>query len=73
MYRGTSLITKRPPPQDPPRSLGIGVRWGPMGGSFLMSEVPLKTFESLQSRLKGLRGSVSRVRKKKTKRASPDC
>ena len=23
-YRGTSLIRKRPPPQDPPRTLGIG-------------------------------------------------
>ena len=25
-YRGTSLIRKRPPPQDPPRTVGIGLR-----------------------------------------------
>ena len=25
-YRGTSLIRKRPPPWDPPRTLGIGLR-----------------------------------------------
>jgi len=25
-YRGTSLIRKRPPPKDPPRTLGIGLR-----------------------------------------------
>jgi len=25
-YRGTSPIRKRPPPEDPPRTLGIGLR-----------------------------------------------
>ena len=25
-YRGTSLIRKRPPPEDHPRTLGIGLR-----------------------------------------------
>jgi len=25
-YRGTSLIRTRTPPQDPPRTLGIGLR-----------------------------------------------
>ena len=32
---------KYPPPQDPPRTLGIGLRYGPRGERFLMSEVPL--------------------------------
>ena len=40
-YRDTSLIRKHPPPQDYPRTLGIGVRQGPRGGRFLTSEVPL--------------------------------
>ena len=40
-YRDTSLIRKRPPSQDPPRTLGIGLRWGPRGVRFLMSEVTL--------------------------------
>ena len=40
-YRGTSPIRKRPPPLDPPRNLGIGLRLGPKGWHFLMSEVPL--------------------------------
>ena len=39
-YRGTSLIRNRPPPQDPPRTLGIGLRYGPRGVRFLVSEVP---------------------------------
>ena len=34
-YRGTSLIRKRPPPSDPPRTLGIGLRLGPGGGGVL--------------------------------------
>ena len=25
-YRGTSLIKKRPPPKDPPMTIGIGLR-----------------------------------------------
>ena len=25
-YMGTSLIRKRPPPYDPPRTMGIGLR-----------------------------------------------
>ena len=33
-YRGTSPIT-------PPRTLNIGLRQGPGGGRFIMSEVPL--------------------------------
>ena len=41
MYRGTSPIRKRPPSQDPPRTLGIGIRQGPKGLRFLVSEVPL--------------------------------
>ena len=38
-YRGTSPMRKRPPPSDPPRALGIGLRWGPRGVRFLVSEV----------------------------------
>ena len=30
-YRVTSPIRKRPPPYDPPRTLGIGLLWGPRG------------------------------------------
>ena len=26
LYRGTSLIRKLPPPYDPPRTVGIGLR-----------------------------------------------
>ena len=33
-YRGTSLIRKRPLPQDHHRTLGIGLRKGPRGGVF---------------------------------------
>ena len=40
-YRGTSLIRKRPPPQDPPRTLGIGLRQGSTGWRFLVSKVAL--------------------------------
>ena len=40
-YRGTSPIRKRPPPYDPPSTLGTGLRLGPRGGRFHMSEVPL--------------------------------
>jgi hypothetical protein len=39
--RGASLIRKRLPPCDPPTTLGIGLRQGPSGLRFLMSEVPL--------------------------------
>ena len=39
--RGTSLIRNSPPPQDPPRTLGIGLLKGPKGRMFLMSAVPL--------------------------------
>ena len=40
-YKGISLTKQRPPLQDPPRPLGIGLRQGPRGVVFLMSEVPL--------------------------------
>ena len=30
-YRGASLMRKRSPPKDPPRTLGIGLRQGPRG------------------------------------------
>jgi hypothetical protein len=39
-YRGTSLTKKRPPPWDPPQTLGIGYGGFPRRGRFLMSEVP---------------------------------
>ena len=39
--RGTSPVRKRPPPYDPPKTLGIGLREGPTRRQFLMSEVPL--------------------------------
>jgi len=41
LYMGTAPIRKRPPPWDPHRSLGIGLRKGPRGRCFLMGEVPL--------------------------------
>ena len=41
VYRGTSPIRKRPPPYDPPTTLGIGIRQGPRGVRFLVCEVPL--------------------------------
>ena len=41
MYRGTSPIRKHPPPQDPPRTLGKGLRQGPRGLRFLVGEVPV--------------------------------
>ena len=41
MYRGTSRITNRYPPWDPPRTLGIGRRSGPSGLRFLVGEVAL--------------------------------
>ena len=31
-FRGTSSLTKRPSPQDPPRTVGIGLRQGFKGG-----------------------------------------
>ena len=31
----------QPPPYDHRRALGIGLLYGPMGGAFLVSEVPL--------------------------------
>ena len=43
-YRGTSLIRKHPPHQGPPRTLRIGIRWGPRGVRFVVREVPLCTF-----------------------------
>ena len=39
LYRGTSLT--RNTPQDHHRSLGTGLLYGPTGGLFLMTEVPL--------------------------------
>jgi hypothetical protein len=41
LYRGTSLIRKRPPPHNPPVTLGIGLQQGHGGVIFLVSEVPL--------------------------------
>ena len=43
-YEGTSPIRKRPPPKTLPRTLGIGLRQGPRGVRFLVSEVPLYMF-----------------------------
>ena len=43
LYRGTSLIRNCSPPEDHRRVLGIGLRQGPRGRLFLMSEVPLYT------------------------------
>ena len=40
-HRGTSPVRKRPPPYDPPMTLGIGLRQGPRGVRVLISEVPL--------------------------------
>ena len=40
-YRGTSLIRKRPPPQDFRRALDIPLLQGHRGARFLMSKVPL--------------------------------
>ena len=40
-YRGTSLMRKRPPPQDQHRALGMVLLQGPRCALFLMSEVPL--------------------------------
>ena len=40
-YRDTSPIRKDPPPEDHPRTLGGGLRLGPWGLRFLMSEVPM--------------------------------
>ena len=34
-------MRKRPPPPDSPRTLDIGLRWGPRGVRFLVSEVSL--------------------------------
>ena len=39
--RDTSPIRKHPPIQDPPRTLGIGLQYGPRGLRSLVSEVPL--------------------------------
>ena len=38
LHRGTELLRKRPPSWDPPRTLGMGLRWGPRGVRFLMSD-----------------------------------
>jgi len=48
-YRDTSPIRRRPPPQDPPRTLGIGLLQGPTGGLFLMGEVPLYVVLAIKS------------------------
>jgi hypothetical protein len=47
VYRGTSPIRKRPPPYDPPMTLGLGLRYGLTGVRFLTSEVPLYSVDSL--------------------------
>ena len=41
LYRGTSLMRKRPPPKGHLRALGIAILQGPTGRRFLMGEVPL--------------------------------
>ena len=41
LYRGTSLIRKRRPPEDPPRTLGRGLLKSPRGVRFLVSEEPM--------------------------------
>ena len=41
LYRGTSLIKKRPPPWGNHMTLGIGLLYGPRRKQFLMGEVPL--------------------------------
>ena len=46
---------KRPPPQDPPRTLPIGLRWGPRGVRFLVSEVPLYSGGSSKVEVKSLK------------------
>ena len=43
VYRGTLPMGKRPPPWDPPETLGIGLLQCPRGFHFLTSEVPLYT------------------------------
>ena len=40
-YMGTSLIRKRPPPQDHPRTLGISLRQGPRGMRLYQTSLPL--------------------------------
>ena len=35
VYRSTSLIRNSPTPLDPPRTLGIGLLYGPTGGGCL--------------------------------------
>ena len=57
---------KHPPPYDPPTSLGIGLRQGPKGVRFLVSEAPAPeigvphymTKPSLQSRMLHSRDSI---------------
>ena len=45
-YKPTSPTRKRPPQEDHPRTLGMGLRESPRGVRFLMSEVPLYTARS---------------------------
>ena len=40
-HTGVLRSKETPPPQDPPRTLGIGLRQGPTGVRFLLSEVKL--------------------------------
>ena len=53
----TSPTKKRPAPQDPPWTLGIGLRQGPRGVRFFASEVPLYKNPELNNthRMGGLR------------------
>ena len=52
-YRGTSPIRKRPPPKEPPRTLGIGLRRGSRGVRSVVGEVPpyafCKVFEAVRA------------------------
>ena len=41
--QGRLTHKKPPPPLDHHRALGVGLLWGPTGGVFVMSEVPLYT------------------------------
>ena len=40
-YRATSLIRKRPPPENSPRTSSIGLKYGRTGWRFPVSEVTL--------------------------------
>ena len=55
--RGTSLIRNRFPPYDPLRTTGIGLRYGPTGWWFRMSEA-LMYFQSALDRTRSASNAV---------------